>query len=38
MTADNADSVTTVSVPKVLGVTPEAFYAGWISWAKQTQC
>ena len=27
-----------VNLPQVLQVTPEAFYSGWILWAKQTYC
>ena len=27
-----------VNLPKVLGVTPEAFYAAWLAWAKPTYC
>jgi hypothetical protein len=27
-----------VNLPQVLHVTPEAFYAGWILWTKQTFC
>ena len=38
MTAYKAGVDAKVNLPKVLGVTPEAFYAGWLSWAKQTYC
>lgn len=27
-----------VNLPKVLGVTPDAFYTSWIAWAKRTYC
>ena len=27
-----------VNLPKVFGVTPEAFYSGWLIWAKRTYC
>lgn len=38
MTAYQAGVDAKVNLPKVLGVTPEAFYSGWISWAKQAYC
>jgi hypothetical protein len=38
MTAYKAGVDAKVNLPKVLGVTPEAFYSGWLSWAKQTYC
>jgi hypothetical protein len=27
-----------VNLPKVIGVTPEAFYTAWLAWTKQTYC
>jgi len=38
MTAYKAGVDARVNLPKVLGVGPDAFYAGWLSWAKQTYC
>jgi hypothetical protein len=38
MTAYKAGVDAKVNLPKVLGVSPEAFYSGWLSWAKQTYC
>ncbi|MEA2660624.1 MAG: hypothetical protein QOH08_196 [Chloroflexota bacterium] len=38
MTVYKAGVDAKVNLPKVLGVTPEAFYSGWIAWAKQTYC
>jgi hypothetical protein len=38
MTAYKAGVDAKVNLPKVLGVTPEAFYSGWLGWAKQTYC
>jgi hypothetical protein len=38
MTAYKAGVDAKVNLPKVLAVTPEAFYSGWLSWAKQTYC
>ena len=38
MTAYKAGVDAKVNLPKVLGVTPEAFYSAWLAWAKQTYC
>jgi len=38
MTAYKAGVDAKVNLPLVLHVTSEAFYAGWILWAKQTYC
>jgi hypothetical protein len=38
MTAYKAGVDAKVNLPQILHVTPEAFYAGWILWAKQTYC
>ena len=38
MTAYKAGVDAKINLPKVLGVTPEAFYAAWLGWAKQTYC
>ncbi len=38
MTAYKAGVDAKVNLPKVLRVTPEAFYAAWLAWAKQTYC
>jgi hypothetical protein len=38
MTAYKAGVDSRVNLPKVLGVTPEAFYSAWLAWAKQTYC
>ncbi|MEP7003263.1 MAG: hypothetical protein ABI888_01865 [Chloroflexota bacterium] len=38
MTAYKAGVDAKVNLPKVIGVTPEAFYASWLAWAKQTYC
>jgi hypothetical protein len=38
MTAYKAGVDAKVNLPQVLQVTPEAFYAGWILWTKQTFC
>jgi len=38
MTAYQAGVDAKVNLPKVLGVTPDAFYSGWLTWVKQTYC
>ena len=38
MTAYKAGVDAKVNLPKVLGLGPDAFYAGWLIWAKQTYC
>lgn len=38
MTAYKAGVDANVNLPKVLGVTPAAFYASWLAWAKQAYC
>jgi hypothetical protein len=38
MTAYKAGVDAKVNLPKVLGVSPDAFYSGWLIWAKQTYC
>ena len=38
MTAYKAGVDAKVNLPKVIGVTPEAFYSAWLAWAKQTYC
>ena len=38
MTAYKAGVDAKVNLPKVLGVTPEAFYSAWLAWAKQNYC
>ena len=38
MTTYKAGVDAKVNLPKVLNVTPENFYSGWITWAKQTYC
>jgi hypothetical protein len=38
MTAYKAGVDAKVNLPKVLGVTPEAFYSSWLAWAKQSYC
>jgi len=38
MTAYKAGVDAKVNLPNVLAVTPDAFYSGWLSWAKQTYC
>ncbi len=38
MTAYKAGVDAKINLPKVIGVTPEAFYTSWLVWAKQTYC
>ena len=38
MTAYQAGVDAKVNLPKVLAVTPDVFYAGWLSWAKRAYC
>ena len=38
MTAYKAGVDAKVNLPKVLNLTPDAFYAAWLAWAKQTYC
>ena len=38
MTAYKAGVDANVNLPKVIGVTPTAFYASWLVWAKTTYC
>ncbi len=38
MTAYKAGVDAKVNLPKVLGVTPEAFYSAWLAWTKKTYC
>ncbi|HEX9495314.1 MAG TPA: hypothetical protein VGA38_06115 [Candidatus Limnocylindria bacterium] len=38
MTAYKAGVDANVNLPKVIGSTPDAFYAAWLSWAKVTYC
>ncbi|MDP9245589.1 MAG: hypothetical protein M3O64_02950 [Chloroflexota bacterium] len=38
MTAYKAGVDAKVNLPNVLGVTPDAFYSGWLIWTKQTFC
>jgi hypothetical protein len=38
MTAYKAGVDAKVNLPKVLGVSPDAFYSSWLIWAKQTYC
>ena len=38
MTAYKAGVDAKINLPKVLAVTPEAFYSAWLAWAKKTYC
>ena len=38
MTAYKAGVDAKVNLPQVLHLSPDAFYSGWLTWAKQTYC